>query len=324
MRLEYLHLAIIVFSFIALILVVSMLIVMLKKRSTTRKRRSIANQLEPWIMDIILENAPVEPANFPVPPNISLLLGRKLARKVLLRELVKVKRSLSGVSGENLEKLFGQLNLQEISLNRTTSKRWHVKSKGIQELGTMNHQLSYDRILELTNNEDLMVRMEAQTAMVRLRGYKGLEFFSTLTYPLSEWHQVNMLHLLAHQPVSEQVGILDWLSSSNPSVVQFALKLIAEQHASEFYGEVLACLDSPHEIVRKQAILCLGQVPSITTAAELTTHFHKEDNKNLRLCIIKEFAANGSEDDLPFLESLEQVEDVDIQLAARKSLLQLR
>ncbi|MDO9376285.1 MAG: hypothetical protein Q7T76_17810 [Ferruginibacter sp.] len=324
MRLEYLHLAIIVFSFIALILVVSMLLIMLRKRAITRARKSIANQLEPWIMDIILENAPLDSENFPVPANISLLLERKLARKVLLRELVKVKRSLSGVSGENLEKLFSQLELQEISLHRTTSKRWHVKSKGIQELGTMNHQASYERILELTNNEDLMVRMEAQTAMVRLRGYKGLEFFNTLTYPLSEWHQVNILHLLAHQPVSEQVGILDWLNSTNPSVVQFALKLIAEQHAGEFYQQVLACLDSPYEIVRKEAILCLGQVPSMTTIAELTAHFNKEDNKNLRLCIIKEFAGNGSEEDIAFLKTLQQVEDVDIKLAASKSLLQLQ
>ena len=324
MRAEYLHLAIILFSFIALLLVVWMLIIMLKKRSTTRKRKLIASQLESWIMDIILEDAPPKGAGFPVPADVSLLLKRKLARKVLVRELVKIKKSLSGVSGDNLQQVFRQLNLDQISLQRTTSKMWHVKAKGIQELGIMNHQPSYKKILQLTNDADLMVRMEAQTALVRLRGYKGLEFFNTLTYPLSDWHQVNILHLLSHQPISEHVDIVAWLHSTNPSVVQFALKLISEQHAGEFYPEVLACLDSPYEIVRREAIFCLGQVPALSTPADLAAHFEKEDNKVLRLCIIKALASNGSEEDMPFFQRLEQSEDVDIKLASKKSLLQLQ
>jgi hypothetical protein len=321
MRAEYLHLAIIFFSFVTLVLVISMIAIVLYNKNLQKIRHHIASQLEAWIMDIILDASIGADHVFPIPEDTRLLLNKKLARKVLLRELVKVKKSLSGISGDNLEKIYTQLNLQEISLQRTTSKHWHVKAKGIQELATMNQHKYLDTIYRLTNDQDLMVRMEAQTAMVRLKGYKGLDFFNALTYPLSEWHQLNLLYLLANQPITEQTGILNWLHSSNPTVVQFSLKLIAEQHASEYYGDVLSCLQSPHAIVRKEAILCLAQIPSNETTAELTAHFNGEDNKNLRLCIIKEFERTGFGEDLSFLKSLQHSADVDVQLAANKTIL---
>ena len=324
MRAEYLYLAIIFFSFIALILVISMLLIVLSKKGLQMRRRSISNQLEPWIMDIILEDTGASTHTFLLPDDISLLLEKKLARKVLLRELMKIKKSLSGVSGDNIEKLYNQLNLQEISLQRITSKFWHVKAKGIQELATMNQHVNHEMIFDLTNDKDHMVRMEAQTAMVRLQGYHGLQFFNTLTYPLTEWHQVNILYLLANQPITENTGVVNWLNSPNASVVQFSLKLISEQHAIEFYDDVVKCLEHPDENVRKQAILCLGQIPSSAAATELNAHFKNEDNKNLRICIINEFIKIGAGEDISFLKDLQHADDVDIKLAANRTVLHLQ
>lgn len=324
MRPEYLYIAIIFFSFIALVLVCCMVLIVINKKGVQKKRSAIANELEPWIMDVILDGSGDGDHAFTVPGEINQLLQKKLARKVLLRELMKIKKSLSGISALNIEKIYNQLNLQDISQLRVADKQWHIKAKGIQELATMNQHERAPGILKLTNDKDLMVRMEAQTAMVRLQGYKGLQFFDSLTYPLTEWHQLNILHLLANQPLLEEVGIVNWLHSSNSSVVQFSLKLISEQHANEFYDEVVKCLQHPDDAVRREAILCLGQIPSGAAAGELSAHFQQENNKNLRINIINEFIKTGSGDDLAFLEPLQQAEDVDIRLAAKRTVLYLK
>lgn len=324
MKTEYLYLFIIFFAFITLILVVGMLMIVLHKKGMRRIKSVIARQLEGWIMDVILENNVDTNYKFEVPDKIQFLLKTRIAKKVLLKEMMKVKKSLSGTSGNNLEKIYNQLGLHQISFNRINSKHWHVKARGIQELAIMN-QLEYQEIIfQLTNNKDHMVRMEAQIAMVRLEGFKGLHFFDNLTYPLTEWLQVNLLQLLANQPVTFEIGIINWLHSSNVSVVQFSLKLIAEQHAIEFQDEVVKCLNHESKIVRKEAVLCLGQMPSPEVAEELKARFIIERDINIRLCIINEFVKTGSAEDLPFLQKLFTDEDVDIKLAANKTVLYLQ
>ncbi|MBC7887002.1 MAG: HEAT repeat domain-containing protein [Ferruginibacter sp.] len=324
MRVEYLYWAMIFFSLVSLVLIVSMAVIVLSKKNIIKKRSIITGQLEDWVMDVALENNSGANHVFLVPMNTELLLKGRLAGKVLLRLLIKLKKSLSGKSGENLGTIYNQLNLEQISLKRLQGKLWHVKAKGIQELAIMNQHAYHEQIFELAQHKDPMVRMEAQTAMVRLQGYKGLQFFDQLTYPISEWHQVNLLHLLANQPITGDSGIFNWLNSPNATLVQFSLKLIGEQHAAEFQDEVIKCLVHPNAIVRMQAILCLGQIASDSAAPELRKHYIAEPDKNLQLCIINEFMKMGSQHDLPFLQNLQHAADADIKLAADKTVLYLQ
>lgn len=323
MRAEYLYAAIVLFVFVSLILVIIMLLIILHKKSRLKNRRNTTARLEEWLMDVILENNEGDNHQFLIPGDIMLLLQNRHAKKVLLRELMNVKKSLSGISGDNIEKIYKQLNLKEISLRRVASKHWHIKARGIQELAIMHQQPDNDQLFKLTNDKDLMVRMEAQTAIVRLQGYKGLSFFDNLSFPLSEWHQLNLLFLLAPQPIVAGDGILNWLHSPNATVVQFSLKLIAGQHASEFHEEVVRCLNHPVEVVRNEAILCLGQMPSAEAADELQKRYIIEPDKNIKLSIIGELQQTGSGADLPFLEMLQTADDADIKLAANKTVLYL-
>ena len=324
MRAEYLYLSIILFAFIALILVVSMLLIILHIKARLKIRSWISGQLEPWIMDIILESNADEGHVFEVPATLKNLLQGDAARRILSRELVNIKKSLSGLSGRNLEKVYSQLNLQQISLKRIANKHWHIKVKGIQDLAIMAQQGNSNMLFELTNDKDPMVRMEAQTAMVRLQGYKGLQFFDNLIFPLSEWHQLNLLYLLGSQPITAENGIFNWLHADNPTVVQFSLKLIAEQHAIEFHEDVVKCLNHESDVVRKAAVICLGQMPSNEAATEMHKLYAREKDKNVKLCIIKELMRTGSDQDFPFLQILQHDGDVDIKLAANKTVLYLK
>lgn len=315
----FLYVAIAVTTGLIFLLVVSLLVLLLVKNSRSLKQKELQHQFKDWLVGIILEETDVDHLEFEVPHDIRKLLKNSFARQVLLQELKGLKQSLSGQPSENLEKLYRQLNLQTISCGSLQRRLWHLKSKGIQELAAMNQQGVTQDLFLLTNHKHPNVRMEAQIAMVVLKQYEGLQLFENLVYPLTEWHQIKLLQLLAHQPIPSEAAIVRWLHSSNYSVVQFALKLIGEQHALYFQEEVIACLYHTDETVRRQAIICLGYIPSARASASLKRLFACEPHKDLQLVILNELIRSGAIDDLLFLQTLQENTDIDIKLAADRA-----
>jgi hypothetical protein len=319
---QYLFLGILFLALVTFSLAISIFLTLINKNKVFKSRRSIINKLEDWITEIILQ--PEKGEDFTLPPDIKKILQNPLAKKVLLREIMKLKRSLSGTSARNLDMLYHHLKLYRISTKRIAGNKWHVKAKGIQELAMMNKQNLHTIVSAYTHNKDFTVRMEAQTALVRLQGFKALYFFETLTYPLSEWHQLNLLHLLSSQSLPNKNDVIRWLHSSNSSVVQFILKLITEQHAEEFYNEVVNCLRHKSEVVRLEAIRYLGQIPSFDTNTLLKNQYIIEPDKNIRLCIIKLLERNESPDNILFVQNLQLSSDADVKLAADSTVLYLQ
>lgn len=320
---KYLYISIYLISFIIIVLICYILFILVRKNRIFNKRKTIILLLEEWLMEIILEE-PDNPRHvFTIPAKTRQLFKKKLAKKVLLQELIKLKKSLSGIPGNNVQKLYEQLRLDVLSRQKMSSKKWHIKVQGIQELAIMNQHTDGSNILSLTNHSHPIVRMEAQTAMVRLKKYKGLNFLNTLSFPITDWHQMNLLQLLASQPVTPVNGIKNWLQSSNTSVVQFSLKLIGEQHAEEFCDEVINCLDDFDINVRTSAILCLGEILSISAVEALKKHFYLEENKELQLCIINQLQKTGAASEFQFFINLQLNEDADIKLASHNTILHL-
>lgn len=323
LQLKYIYYAIEIFSLMVVVLVFFIFFILAYKNRVFNTRRKIKSILEEWLMEIILEeNVDFnKPLNIPV--NIKYLLRKKLAKKVLLHELVKLKKSLSGIPGDNVQKLYEQFHLDALSRQRIGSARWHFKVKGIQDMAIMNQHSESLAILNLTNFKHSIVRMEAQTALVRLQKYKGLNFLNNLTYPLTEWHQVNLLRLLSHQPIASVHGISIWLQSCNASVVQFTLKLIGEQHAEEFCEEVVNLLYDNNINVRRCAILCLGEILSDRAVEGLKKHFPKEKSKELKMCIISQLEKADAQSTFKFFIDMQLDKDADIKLVSHNIILNL-
>ncbi len=321
---RFFYVAIGITSGLILVLVGCMLALLLLKNAAQARQLRLQYQFKDWLVGILLEEAVEAGHAFDVPQDIARLLKKGFARRVLLQELKSLKQSLSGQPGENLEKLYRQLGLPELSLRNLHSSQWHLKAKGIQDIAIMNVPELMPEIYPLTNHRHPAVRMEAQIAMVFLQQYEGLHFFEELAYPLTEWHQVKLLQLLASQQIPSEEVITRWLHSSNASVVQFALKLIGEQHASNFQHEVIACLSHPDETVRRQAISCLGEIPSGLASTALKKLFLTEADKDLQMTILTELSKTGAPEDLPFLQELQQNSDADIRLAADQAIRHLQ
>ncbi len=317
------YVAVGVFTGVILILIVCMVGILLQKKRKDIRRKHIKAQVQDWLVGIILEEPDENHQSFLVPENIQTLLKQNLAKEELLHELKLLKKGVSGQPGKNIEMLYRQLGLNNISVARLRDRQWHVIAKGIQDLAIMN-QLDYEQeIFAFTNHQHPIVRMEAQIALVFLHQYQGLRFFENLVYPLTEWHQVKLLELLVSHPISSREDVCRWLQSPNTSVVQFALKLIGAQHAGDFLNEVIACLSRPEEIIRQHAISCLGEIPSTVAAKALRQLFAQETSRNLQMTILSEIVKTGTHDELDFLRQLQKTADPNIRLLANKALLHL-
>ncbi|NDK55387.1 HEAT repeat domain-containing protein [Pontibacter fetidus] len=321
---ELFYIAIAVFTSIILGLISAMVFIMLAKSKQASRQKHLQAQFKQWLVSIILHEPEDKKTDFEIPATIALLLQKRFARRALLSELIRLKDNLSGQSGDNIQQLFNQLHLGNLSAHDMRSSKWYLKAKGIQELAAMEQKAYLPEIYTLTQHRHPVVRMEAQTALVYLQGYAGLTFFRQLAYPLTEYHQAKLLQLLANQPIPSPEMVRSWLVSPNPTVVQFTLKLISEQHATQFQEDVITCLSHPSELVRSQAISCLGEIPSAPAALALRTHYTSENSKALQLNILSGLLKTGTTNDLPFLHQLRQTPDEGMRLAVEKAIRHLQ
>ncbi len=249
------------------------------------------------------------------------LMRNRHFRKLVTEELILTKRSLAGMASDNLKQLYQQLQLEKYALNNLRSSHWYVKAKAIQELTLMELKSELPKLYRYTNNENELVRMEAQSATVQFYGFEGLRFLNVITYPISEWQQIKLLQQLLHAPPKD-IDIDTWLKSENNSVVVFAVKLARSYHWFRWHDTILLCLEHPDTEVRLQAVYCLCEIYTDKTASILISRFHGEKLET-QLAIVKALQAIGSEDDIPFLTSLLDYDNNEIKICVARAITQI-
>lgn len=249
------------------------------------------------------------------------LMHNRHFRKLLTEELILTKKSLTGMASDNLQHLYRQLQLDKYALSNLKSPQWYVKAKAIQELTLMGLKDVLPKLYRYTNNENELVRMEAQSATVQFYGFEGLRFLNVITYPISEWQQIKLLQQLV-QAAPVDVSIDSWLKSGNSSVVVFALKLARSYHWFQWHDTVLSCLEHPEHDVRLQAIHCLCEIYTDKTAAILVSRFWYE-GPEIQLAIIKTLQSIGSEEDIPFLVDILYYDNNEIRICAARAIIHL-
>jgi len=311
--------AIIFFVFIMAVLLVFSISALAAKNETDLQKKRWLNKINSLITAaIFFEGEERDP--IPVPPKLRKLLKKQAFRNFFCSQLVLSAKSISGISNNNLIKLYEQLSLMADSQKRLKSFSWHIKAKAIQELAMMNQKPEADELSRLTNHKNAYIRMEAQTATVKFDGFEGLRFLDNATYPISEWQQINLLHELSHTPAENFQGIDKWLASPNDSVVLFTLKLVSTYHIFGFHPEVLKCLHHPNNAVATEAIKCLQEIYTDTTSAELIDFYKQSQFKAQKLAVLKALKVIEGEEYILFLLDVLNDDDNQIKLAAARAL----
>ena len=185
---------------------------------------------------------------------IDRLLQNVVFRNNLVDELIQAMKNLSGGSITNLKKLYNILALDNDSLDKLNSSRSHVQAKGIQELAMMGQINHVKQIFRHTNNNNELVRNEAQSALVSFYGFPGLRFLNVATHPISEWQQIQLLNKLKDTTAKNFEPLNKWMHSQTDSIKVFALKLATFYSCSDMYGNVTLCLQSSNPQVKINAL----------------------------------------------------------------------
>lgn len=252
----------------------------------------------------------------------SKLLQKPFARQVLIKALVKIKDDISGSSAENLRLLFEQLQLDKDCYQQFLSKQWHVKAKAIQQLAEMQQHHYLVKIYRETNHTNKFIRTEAQLAVVKLTGFKGLRFLNIINHPVSQWQQLSLLHQLK-EGAAEETNIRQWLSSSNATVVEFALRLTEAYKCYPLYPDVVACLQHSSAVVRMQALHALRENYDDDTTAVLMQYFPTA-GKPEQLLVLELLGELGTgEKELSFLKALLSAGDESLRYGASQAIQQI-
>jgi len=318
-------------SFALFVCILSMLVFiifyLLYYLSRTTKRRHLINLFSDLISELILCETQSELEDVLISPGIQKTtvpwFSKPFGRKVLLHELVTIHKSISGKGAENIRWFFEQVHLQDDCLHHLQSKKWQRKAAAIQQLAEMNQQQALRRIYRATNSKNHYVRTEAQVAIVKLTGFRGLRFLNVITHPLTQWQQLCLLRELSQSADYETAKLVQWLGSKNETVVELSLRLIKIYSCFELHDEVARCLQHASPVIRTAAIDTLLEIASDNTAQYLVQAFDKA-SKSERLAILSALQQVGTSEQIPFLKQLLHQSDAAIKNAAQLLLAKLQ
>lgn len=243
-------------------------------------------------------------------------------KNLLIDELAETSKQFRGSTMYNIQWLFEKMELEKELLKNLNSSKWHKKAKAIQHLAYLHQKNRLKDIFLFVDHKNILVRREAQIAIVKLTGFSGLEFLNVVRHPISDWQQLRLIQELSGA-TSEKFGNISlWLQSKNESVVNFALRLVEIYQQFDYYDEVKECLSHPSMSICERAIITLNNIGNETTPDLLIKYFPGYD-ASLQIQILKILQADGNENHLPFLFSLINHPDDSFKLEAAKAILNI-
>ncbi len=253
------------------------------------------------------------------PDDFKPIASDTFRRQVLIDQMIDVSVNLKGEESKKLIGLYKHLGLDRDSISRANDRRWHKKIKGFRELAFMNIKDANGEMYKALNSSNEILRMEAQIALVRLGDENAFEFLSHLTRPFSLWEQIS-LHELMIQHNIHLPSFKKWLTSSNPTVVMFALRMIREFKQNDADEDIQATLIHKNPEVRQLAVQVAGDL-NIRSALEVMKHMYKNQDYNICLEIVRSMGKMPDLSMLGFLTLvLDKEDDVQLQIEAVKAI----
>ncbi|MEO5649120.1 MAG: hypothetical protein ABIR03_04255 [Ginsengibacter sp.] len=317
-----------VLIFCSLIILLIIFILLFLYRRTKRNQRKISLQKEfnSFLGEIAICESEEELTAVLSHPDHQKILDKfrqnSFDKNLLISELAETSKQFRGSTMDNIQWLFEKMELEKELLKNLNSNKWHQKAKAIQQLAYLDQKNRIEDIFPLADHKNILVRKEAQIAIVKFTGFAGLEFLNVISHPISEWQQLRLIQELSGH-TSEKFGNISlWLQSKNESVVNFALHLVEIYQQYDYYDEVKECLSHSSMSICKRAVMTLSHINNETTPDLLIKHFPGYDAL-LQIQILKILQTEGNENHLPFLFSLLNHPDDFFKLEAAKAILKI-
>ena len=258
---------------------------------------------------------------------IALIAKSEFNREILINQMRELSKSMSltmsiGVNEEarvQLRDLYNQMRLEQDSVRKVYSSKWHVRVKGFRELAFMDVIEATDKVRQALKSKNNILRMEAQLALIRLNEEDRFGFLDHLIHPFTLWEQLNVYELITtHDLPIPQFS--RWTTSPNNTVVIFALRMIQVFKQLQAAPQIIECLKHPDAGVRQMAITVCGEIQLRETLPHLK-HMYKSEEYSNCLTIIHAMGKMPDEMMLGFLKLvLDKEDDVQLQIESAKAI----
>jgi len=240
-------------------------------------------------------------------------------KEIMIGILLEQQRNFSGELNVRIRYFYKTLGLDVVSLKKLYSKKWHLVAIGIRELGLLGELKNAEYLKPLTNHKYLIVRREAQMALVRLQGIEGLSFLDTLIYSLSDWHQLNLFETLTKFSTREKPLLTKYLDSANTSVICFALKLVGFFKLMDRPEKLLELLQHEDREVRMVAVQTIARL-ELYNLSEKLLECYPSQPVEVKVEILKAFSEIGMPELSGFLLEEFKSTQFEISLHAAKAI----
>lgn len=295
-------------------MIVLLFIILMNRRKMEKEenlRQFLMEKYQGLIIDYLFGSA--------TPDSFRKIASDTYRRQVLIDQMIDVSVNLKGEESKKLIELYKVLHLDKDSMKKAHDYRWHIKIKGFRELAFMNIKKANSTITRALNSSNDILRMEAQIALVHLSEDNHFEFLSGLKTPFSLWEQIT-LHDLIVQHNIPLPSFQKWLTSPNPTVVMFSLRMIREFKQKEAEEKVKETLLHTNPSVRLLAVQVAGDLNMRSTLETMKSMYKNQDYK-VCLEIIKSMAKMPDISMMNFLKLvLDKEDDVQLQIEATKAI----
>lgn len=315
----FIYSAILLFYSVTLLITLFIVVYLFLLKKRKQKIADWNNEADLLVSEALFREDDEMQLPFVFSEEINRKLKSKLFKKTLTNKIVFTTKNISGLSLFHLQQLYIQTSLDEDAIVLLKSNSWHIKAKAIQHLGIMGIRKTLNNIFTFTNDENELVRMEAQISVLKLSGFEGLRFLDHITYQISEWQQIKLLQEIAHLRKEHFIGIEKWLNSTNHSVVLFALKLVSNYHMFELYKQCLPLLKHNNELIRINTVHTLTQIYEIDSCHLLLAKFRNEEFK-IQLEIIQALKDIGDESIVDELIGFLDIANVEMKIALARTI----
>jgi hypothetical protein len=226
----------------------------------------------------------------------------KFRRNILIEELMKLSKDLSGEVLDKLKSLYFSIGLDKDSFDKLENRRWFVKVKGLRELTRMKTYSAKPEIEKYLNSKNSILRAEAQLALIELNEEDPYYFLDKLEQTFLPWEQLNV-HVMMQRYSYEIPDFSRWLMSENESVVLFAIEMIRVHKQIMNAPKIIRFFNHPNPLLKEAAIITAGELGYIEVVPELMKVYNDVENE-YKVIILRAMQRLADDDNKDFLKGI--------------------
>ncbi|MFI2743644.1 HEAT repeat domain-containing protein [Zhouia sp. PK063] len=288
-------------------------------RIVKNKRQKRKELLENEIIQFLNQNIFEEQLDEHVVKAFALLhLKTPYAKKIALKELLAFKENFRGEATNVLTDLYFQLGLDEFLEHKLQHGKWFQKARAIYFFSELKIQ-KRALIAPYLNTKKEEVREQAIFYFIKTSDTDPLDFLENLNEELNPWESIYLEDSLRYFYNGPVPDFSKWLYHKLPTVVMFAIRMIALYNQFENIPLITPFLQSHHPEVRKQAIKALSKLSYEELLDKILPEFPQEEFMVQQEIILAIKELGGSNDLLSLSTYITANTDARIQLAYDKA-----